>query len=289
VADEGVPLYNLREMLESLATINGFTVASGRMDRIVLLPQIANYIQCQHAPAGGEPAVGDLAQNARMAVRRQTAYRYATDGWLDAILIDPGVEKRLSGTDRGRMGVGELLALETELATKAGKWTDDNRDSGKQLALLTAVEARAQVRDIVRSAFPELPVFGYQEPPDDLSIKPVSRLEDSETPENWIQLESELAERDEEIERETLGKLSDASSNPLLSNLAQLTADVSKTAARRERLQKAFDENDKEYLTHELDRMEARISSRPSTVPGQSADFTDTMGDLLQRLAKRPS
>lgn len=119
--------------------------------------------------ARGAPA---LAEAARRALRRHIGHRWAGDGPLAVLLLDPVAEVRL------REGLaGEALALDPEVAGRLL----DALERELELAdappvILASEDVRRALRGLLAPRFPRVAVLSFDDLPPDLPVRPVGRL-----------------------------------------------------------------------------------------------------------------
>jgi len=141
LVEEGVSVRNLRAVLEALA----------------------------------EPGVeGDapvLAERARSALKRHLSHKFAPEGTMLALLVDPAVEETVRGASRGGMlaidpdqHMGLIDGLKAAL-----------RGSGHGV-ILASPEIRRSLRRLIAGSFPDVAVLTFGELNQDLAIKPVGKL-----------------------------------------------------------------------------------------------------------------
>lgn len=113
-----------------------------------------------------------LVESCRRALSRHIANRWAPNGHLEALLLDPGAEMAIHDVLAGEYAVLDpdavrrlLSSLETEL-----------QNTPRPRALLTGSDVRRAVRNLVVTRFPRLPVVSFQELPPELAVRPVGKI-----------------------------------------------------------------------------------------------------------------
>lgn len=137
---EGIPLRNLRDVLEALAEWGG-----------------------------REQDAGGLTEFARMGLKRYMSSRWAdSNQQIQALVLDGAVDdairKGLMETPAGvllRLSPEQITQLRGSVATQLEQF----RNSGKecQPVLITNVDVRRHVRQIIEAPCPDLPVISFQE------------------------------------------------------------------------------------------------------------------------------
>jgi type III secretion protein V len=122
--------------------------------------------------AGGPGRGADaLAEVGRRALRRHIAFRHASTGVLEALLLGRDAESVVREADRAGAqsgpGLPALLdAIGAQLALRAGE----------PPVLLTTPELRRAVRKLVAPRFPRIAVLSYEELPGSLLVRPVGKV-----------------------------------------------------------------------------------------------------------------
>jgi len=149
--EEGIPIRNLREILEALA---------------------------EWGPSERDAVV--LVEHVRASLKRQISHRYAPAGAaLQALLLDPMIEEAvresIQRTDRG-----SYLAMEPELSrdivVAVRERLEAFSDDEPLPVVLTAMEIRRYVRRLLEVEIPELAVLSYNELLPQVQIQPVARV-----------------------------------------------------------------------------------------------------------------
>ncbi|WP_133000185.1 type III secretion system export apparatus subunit SctV [Luteimonas arsenica] len=144
LAEEGVPIRNLRDVFEAITDVGG------REKDVVLLTE---YV--------------------RVALKREIAERHAdAERTLHVLLIHPELEDKLRQSVRVAGGASQL-AISPELASRLGNEVRAHlarQAPGVRPALLCSLDVRRHLRKLMEIDFFELPVLSYQELAPDLRI-----------------------------------------------------------------------------------------------------------------------
>ncbi|MGY1458053.1 MULTISPECIES: type III secretion system export apparatus subunit SctV [unclassified Luteimonas] len=144
LAEEGVPIRNLRDVFEAITDVGG------REKDVVLLTE---YV--------------------RVALKREIAERHAdTERTLHVLLIHPELEDKLRQSVRVAGGASQL-AISPELASRLGAEVRAHlarQAAGVRPVLLCSLDVRRHLRKLMEVDFFELPVLSYQELAPDLRI-----------------------------------------------------------------------------------------------------------------------
>jgi type III secretion protein V len=133
LAEEEVPLRNLRDILESLAD-------AGQREK--------------------DPFA--LTEFARVALRRQISHRYAPDGALRAVVLEPPLEQHLREAIRTGGGA-QQLALDPETSRRITDAILAKVDDTQAPVLLAAIDLRRHVRKLIEPARFDLGVLSFHE------------------------------------------------------------------------------------------------------------------------------
>jgi type III secretion protein V len=144
LAEEGVPVRNLRDAFEAITDVGG------REKDVVLLTE---YV--------------------RVALKREIADRYAdADRTLHVLLIHPELEDKLRQSVRVAGGASQL-AISPELAARLGNEVRGQlarQPDAVRPVLLCSLDVRRHLRKLIEVDFFDLPVLSYQELAPDLRI-----------------------------------------------------------------------------------------------------------------------
>ncbi|WP_202905347.1 type III secretion system export apparatus subunit SctV [Luteimonas abyssi] len=144
LAEEGVPIRNLRDAFEAITDVGG------REKDVVLLTE---YV--------------------RVALKREIADRYAdVERTLHVLIIHPELEDKLRQSVRVAGGASQL-AISPELAARLGAEVRAHlgrQAPGVKPVLLCSLDVRRHLRKLMEIDFFELPVLSYQELAPDLRI-----------------------------------------------------------------------------------------------------------------------
>lgn len=267
LADQQVPMGDARGILETLSAINLHLPAGVEREHLVFPPETATVCRVRD---GGSPSTEELCQTIRAAVGRQILELHGHDGTLSAIVIDWPLEDRLaSGSVEGH----DLRRIERVLSDTLSVHPD------VRLALLVGAAARPSIEKVTGSAFPRLPVVAYQELPSDTNVQVVARLGDPEASPAEEALHDELAAVDLGIDEELVEERTQTgiSDDPMLAELLLLGRHVRRVNARTARLETAVSAEAREYLTADLELVDAELER----LSHGGGDAVEDVGDLL--------
>ncbi len=133
LAEEEVPLRNQRDILEALAD-------AGQREK--------------------DPFA--LTEFARVALRRQISHRYAPDGALSAVVLEPPLEQHLREAIRTGAGA-QQLALDPDMARRVTDAILAKVDESGAAVVLAAIDLRRHVRKLVEARRFDLGVLSFHE------------------------------------------------------------------------------------------------------------------------------
>jgi hypothetical protein len=268
LADEQVPVGDARGILETLATINVHLPPSKEQRYIVLAPETATVCR-----TSGAPTTAELCQSVRTGLGRELMNLHARDDWFRAILLDPGLESRiadgdLDGHDRRRVERNIAAAL---------------ADRDELPVVLVAAGCRPAVARLLAPAFPGVAIVAYQELPPDANIDVAARIDEPEPSFTEQTLREEIDERDRAIDDalgdEPLEAESDVDRS--LIEMLEMTVYLKKREGRVEDLEAAVSDEAREYLTAELELLDAEFNRSVAERTDPREDLTDMLSDLL--------
>ena len=146
LVEEEIPLRNMRDVLESLAD-------AGQREK--------------------DPF--SLTEFARVALRRQICHRYAPDGRLRAMVLEPALEQQIRDAIRTG-GTGQQLALDPEVARRVIDAITVTATNADTLVLLTAIDLRRHVRKLIEPELFDLAVLSFHELLPSLKLEVAGRV-----------------------------------------------------------------------------------------------------------------
>jgi type III secretion protein V len=122
-----------------------------------------------------------LAEYVRVELKRTICNRFAPQGVLHACLVTPGTEDLLRGQLR-QGAYGTYLELDEgqrqEVIRQAGQFRLDGPSSEPDgYVLLTTLELRAAIRQLIEIQYPDLSVLSYPELTPDVRIQPIGHID----------------------------------------------------------------------------------------------------------------
>jgi hypothetical protein len=169
--DEEVSIRDLRRIFEGLVSLNGATKVD-QAKYIVFAPNTANFVPVDNAKQLEELDLIDYSNWVRLALNRSISNQFVRGGnTLIVYLLDPAMEARLRRAPKDPLSAEETKRLHDviyqELSTP---WI------GHDAVILTTMEVRRPLSQLIKLEFPQLAVLGYQELSADLNIQPIARI-----------------------------------------------------------------------------------------------------------------
>ena len=148
LADEGISIRPLREILEALA---------------------------MYAPNERDPV--SLTELVRASLRRQITHRHARQGVLPVHMLDPAIEEAIRDAIQ-RTATGSFLALQPDIAKDViAKIRAGTDRAERPPLLLTQADVRRFVRRLIEVEVPDAVVLSYQELSPEITLQPVGRID----------------------------------------------------------------------------------------------------------------
>jgi type III secretion protein V len=170
--EEEISLRDLRGVLEALLAVKT-TIAQDLSKYIVFTPYVT--LPC---PAKGVTDVKKLTPShygecIRMRQKRYISHKYTRGGGsLVVYLIDPALEARvIESTDRPLTDDERSKIIEA-FFEEIGSLPQATQNP----VILTTLEARRALRELIHLEFPHLAVLSYQELSPDMNIQPIARI-----------------------------------------------------------------------------------------------------------------
>lgn len=170
--DEGISVRDMRSILESMLAINGTTDADSSR-YIVVAPYAEQLCPDSQNRGVGNLTPADYSNFVRTSLKNYISHKYTKgSNSLIVCLLDTEIERRigevaarpLTDEERARL----KAAVEREMKQPA--------TAAQMPVLLTTMEVRRTVRELVEQDFPQLAVLSYQELSPDTNIQPVARI-----------------------------------------------------------------------------------------------------------------
>lgn len=171
--DEEISIRDLRSILESLLAINE-TIDVDLSKYIVFFPGTANICPAAKGIKLEDLNCVDYLNCVRMSLKRQISYKYTRGGnTLVVYLLDPLIEERIRDIDQLPLTDEESDKLITSIFTEVKNLPPTTRVFP---VILTTLDIRKKLRNLIEKEFPRLAVLCYQELSPDMNIQPIARI-----------------------------------------------------------------------------------------------------------------
>ena len=170
--DEQLSIKDLRGILENLLAISGITDID-QSKYVVFSPHTANLCSVQEGKKMEDLNIIDYSNCLRMSLKRYISNKYTRgSSALYVFPLDPGIEMRIKSTDEQ-----PLTDTEREKLIKAIYEAIKNLPAATtNPVILTSVEIRKRLRNLIEKEFPRIAVLCYQELLPDLNTQPIARI-----------------------------------------------------------------------------------------------------------------
>lgn len=171
--DEEVSVRNLRDVLEAMLNVRS-SMEVDFQKYIVLPPYAAAPSPVLGHAGSGDGTLADLTESVRTQLRQQIPHKYTRGSrTLVVYLMDPEVENRIAANGTSPLSDAELAQLIEAVGREVG-----DADIYRQGAvILTPLNVRRALRQMLETAFPQVSVLSFQELPADMNIQPIARIE----------------------------------------------------------------------------------------------------------------
>jgi len=170
--EEQITIRDIKGILESLLAINGTVVTTEINKYIVFFPNAGNLCPVTQRKKLEDLDIVDYSNLVRMKLKRYISYKFTRGrSSLVVYLLDPQIETRIMNIDKQPLtddGHDKLI--------KAIYNETKSLSSNQNIAILTNMEIRKRLYNLIRIEFPNLPVLCYQELSPEMNIQPIARI-----------------------------------------------------------------------------------------------------------------
>ena len=168
---EEISVKNLRAILEGLLCLDGSSdVDQGRF--IVFTAHAEPVAFDTDGRTATQLPPWMLADHVRTCLRRYISHKYTRGkSTLVVYLLEPSIEARLRDAALRPLTESDWVSLVEAVRDEVGP-----EPEYRGVALLTTIEVRLLLRQLLRDAFPGMPVLSYQELSPEINIQPVARI-----------------------------------------------------------------------------------------------------------------
>ncbi|MEE9320678.1 MAG: flagellar biosynthesis protein FlhA [Granulosicoccus sp.] len=152
----------VKEVLRSIPAQNLANILRNLVEDEISIKDFRGILEGLLQAAQHEKDLFNLTEFARMALMRQTCYRYAPDGKLTAIVLSSSLEEKLNKSLRASAGV-QQLSLDPATTGRVRKALIDAINEYKPVAVLASVQLRRHIRALTKDECFDTPVLSYNE------------------------------------------------------------------------------------------------------------------------------
>ena len=171
LVDERIPVLNLPAVLDGLLAAQPVVEADFTRNLVFTPYALTPCAKDKGEGGAADPNSADYADCLRAQFKELITYQLGRERRIEAILLDPALEEKLTGSSREPLAGQDRDKLMKALDNEFGK-TDR---SGRQV-ILTTLGARRPCRDFLAVEYPQVDVVSYQELTPDSQIMPLARI-----------------------------------------------------------------------------------------------------------------
>ncbi len=171
----------VKETLRALPLARVAEILRRLVEEEVAIRNLRDILETLSDAAQREKDVFALTELVRIGLKRQLCYRYAPDGRLNAMLLEPGLEEMLRSAVRVNGGAQQLALDPAQMAQLMQRFSAALQRYRPQ-AIVTAVDIRRHVRKLIEPDCFDIPVLSYHELMPTLHLEVVHRLGHDEAP-----------------------------------------------------------------------------------------------------------
>ena len=152
----------VKEVLRSIPTQNLAAILRHLVEEDVSIRNIRGILEALVEAAQHETDTHNLSEFARMALARQTCYRYAPDNLLRAVALSGPLEDQLMKSIRTSAGI-QQLSLDPRMADRLRESLLEAIKKHQPAVILTSVQLRRHIRSMIAADSFDVPVLSYNE------------------------------------------------------------------------------------------------------------------------------
>jgi type III secretion protein V len=171
----------VKETLRALPLARVAEILRRLVEEEVAIRNLRDILEALSDAAQREKDVFALTELVRIGLKRQLCYRYAPQGRLNAMLLEPALEEMLRGAVRVNGGA-QQLALEPVQLAQLMQRISAAVQRFRPDAIVTAVDIRRHVRKLIEPECFDTPVLSYHELVPTLQLEVVHRLAHDDAP-----------------------------------------------------------------------------------------------------------
>ncbi|MDO5087060.1 MAG: flagellar biosynthesis protein FlhA [Comamonadaceae bacterium] len=171
----------VKETLRALPLARVAEILRRLVEEEVAIRNLRDILETLADTAQREKDVYALTELTRIGLKRQISHRYAPDGHLRAVLLEPALEEMLRGAIRVSGGAQQLALDPMEMSRIMARFRNVV-SAFKPAAIVTAVDIRRHVRKLIEADCFDVPVLSYHELLPTLQLESLHRVGTEDVP-----------------------------------------------------------------------------------------------------------
>ncbi|QTD45497.1 FHIPEP family type III secretion protein [Ottowia testudinis] len=171
----------VKETLRALPLARVAEILRRLVEEEVAIRNLRDILETLSDAAQREKDVYALTELVRIGLKRQLCYRYAPDGRLNALLLDPALEEMLRGAVRVNGGAQQLALDPVQMSQLMQRFAEAVQRH-QPAAIVTAVDIRRHVRKLIEADCFDTPVLSYHELMPTLQLEVLARVGGDDAP-----------------------------------------------------------------------------------------------------------
>ncbi len=171
----------VKETLRALPLARVAEILRRLVEEEVAIRNLRDILETLADTAQREKDVYALTELTRIGLKRQISHRYAPDGHLRAVLLEPALEEMLRNAIRHSSGAQQLALDPLEMSRLMTRFRNVVQVF-KPAAIVTAVDIRRHVRKLIEQDCFDVPVLSYHELLPSLQLEALHRVSTEDAP-----------------------------------------------------------------------------------------------------------
>ena len=171
----------VKETLRALPLARVAEILRRLVEEEVAIRNLRDILETLADTAQREKDVYALTELTRIGLKRQISHRYAPDGHLRAVLLEPALEEMLRNAIRHNSGAQQLALDPLEMSRLMTRFRNVVQVF-KPAAIVTAVDIRRHVRKLIEQDCFDVPVLSYHELLPTLQLEALHRVSTEDAP-----------------------------------------------------------------------------------------------------------
>lgn len=171
----------VKETLRALPLARVAEILRRLVEEEVAIRNLRDILETLADTAQREKDVYALTELTRIGLKRQISHRYAPNGHLRAVLLEPALEEMLRNAIRHNSGAQQLALDPLEMSRLMTRFRNVVQVF-KPAAIVTAVDIRRHVRKLIEQDCFDIPVLSYHELLPSLQLEALHRVSTEDAP-----------------------------------------------------------------------------------------------------------